>query len=214
MTSRTWYLVRHGETAWNATSRMQGQWDSPLTAIGREHARASARLIGELGVDTVFASPLGRVRETVAIMQEALVSPVTYDDRLKEWSAGEWSGEFHADIPHKWPAEWAAWDADRYANRSPGGESFADLVTRARSFFEDAAGVSGSRVALIGHGFMNRALASVLLSLAPAETLAIRQANDTVIRVAVNGASASADHFVSGEGPFEGLPMASPASEP
>ena len=43
---------------------------------------------------------------------------------------------------------------------------------------------------------------------------AIVQANDTIIRVAVNGASASADHFVSGEGPFAGLPMESPASEP
>ena len=51
---------------------MQGQLDSRLTPLGREHALGSARLLARLGVDTAFASPLGRVRETVAIIQAEL----------------------------------------------------------------------------------------------------------------------------------------------
>lgn len=85
--SRTWYLVRHGETEWNAASRMQGQLDSPLTSLGRQHARTSGRLLARLGVDTVFASPLGRVRETLAILSEHVTVTSAFDDRLKEWSA-------------------------------------------------------------------------------------------------------------------------------
>ncbi len=32
------YLVRHGETQWNAERRIQGQSDSPLTAHGERQA--------------------------------------------------------------------------------------------------------------------------------------------------------------------------------
>lgn len=188
---------------------MQGQLDSGLTPLGREHALSSARLLARLGVDTAFASPLGRVRETVAIIQAELPVAVTFDDRLKEWSAGDWSGELHADIPLRWPDEWAAWEADRFSYRSPGGENFEDMKARGRAFLEDAAAVSGDRVAIIAHGFLNRALASVLLSLSVTETLDIRQPNDTVIRVVETSDGPIVDHFRSGAGPHAGLPTVS-----
>ncbi len=205
--SRTWYLVRHGETEWNADSRIQGQLDSRLTPLGRGHARSSARLLARLGVDVVFASPLGRVRETVAIIADDVALPATFDDRLKEWAAGDWSGERQADLAHKWPNEWAAWDADRYAVRSPGGENFEDLAARARAFLAEAAAAPGDRIALIAHGFMNRALAFVLLSLSPADMLNIRQSNDTVIRIVEGGEAPVVDHFSGTDGPFPGLPL-------
>ena len=208
--ARTWYLLRHGETEWNRASRLQGQLDSALTDAGRAHARASAALLSRLGVDVLYASPLGRAQETVALMREQLTQAVIVDDRLKEWSGGDWSGELHAEIRVKWPAEWAAWDADRYANRSPGGESFRDLISRATSFFDDVAPSPFARVAIVGHGFMNRALAHVLLSLTPAQMLAIRQGNDTVIRVVVAPGGRRVDHFVDGDGPRDGLPVEAP----
>jgi len=205
---RTWYLVRHGETEWNAISRMQGQLDSPLTALGREHARASGRLLARLGVDALFASPLGRVRETMASITEAVPLPVTFDDRLKEWSAGIWSGELHADLRHKWPEHWAEWDADRYSYRPPGAENLFDLTERARAFFSDIQHQPAARVAIVAHGFMNRALAGVLLSLTPREMLGIRQANDTLIRIVTGGGVPAADYFMDGDGPRQGLPGA------
>jgi broad specificity phosphatase PhoE len=199
--TRTWYLVRHGETEWNAISRMQGQLDSPLTARGREHARASGRLLARLGVDAVFASPLGRVRETVAIVGEHVSVTPVFDDRLKEWSGGAWSGELYAELPRRWPDAFAAWMADRYNQRSPGGENFVDLATRARAFIDAASRTSGERVAIVAHGFLNCALAEVLLGLSPSETMRIRQANDTVIRIA----APVVEHFV-GEERVPGLP--------
>ena len=67
--------------------------------------------------------------------------------------------------------------------------------------------VPGDRIAVIAHGFFNRALASVLLNLSPAETMRIRQANDIVIRVTTD-AAAPVDHFINGQGPVPGLPEA------
>jgi broad specificity phosphatase PhoE len=206
--SRTWYLVRHGETEWNATARMQGQLDSRLTGVGREHARVSGRLLARLGVDTLYASPLGRVRETLAIVAEHVtVSPV-FDDRLMEWSGGLWSGELYADLPARWPDDWAAWTADRYNHRAPGGENFVDLAERARSFLTAASRAPGERVAVVAHGFLNRALAQVLLRLSPVETLQIHQANDIVVRIVLTDGVPSVDHFVGGDGPAPGLPVA------
>jgi broad specificity phosphatase PhoE len=206
MKTRTWYLVRHGETEWNAESRMQGQLDSRLTDAGRAHAQSVAVLLGRLGVDHMFASPLGRVRETLAIFAGTLPLPAVFDDRLKEWSGGEWSGELYGDLARKWPDVWAAWTADRYHTRSPGGENFADLAARARAFLSDARETTGGRVAIVAHGFLNRALANVLLGLSPAETLRIRQANDVVIRVVERLSGPEVDHFCGDEGPLTGLP--------
>ncbi len=210
MTSRTWYLVRHGETEWNASSRLQGQLDSPLTTRGRKQADHSARLLARLGVDTVFASPLGRVRETVDIVLAELPLAVSFDDRLKEWSAGAWSGELHAELELKWPAEWAAWHADRYNYRAPGAENFVDLAVRARAFIDAVSQAAGQRVAIIAHGFINRALAGVLLALSPADTLLIRQNNDTIIRIVKDADRTAVDHFVGLDGPLSGLPGAAP----
>jgi broad specificity phosphatase PhoE len=204
--SRTWYLVRHGETEWNAAARVQGQLDSPLTALGREHARTSGRLLARLGVDAVFASPLGRVRETLAIVSEHVTATPVFDDRLMEWSAGAWSGELYADLPHRWPDEWAAWTADRYSQRSPRGENFVDLAARARSFVEAAKGSSAERIAVVAHGFFNCALAEVLLGLSSVETMRIRQSNDVVIRIVMADGVASVDHFVGDAESVAGLP--------
>ncbi len=185
---------------------MQGQWDSPLTARGREQARVSAALLARLGVDRICASPLGRVRETLAIFEETMAAPIIFDDRLKEWSAGLWSGECYADLPDKWPQEFAAWKADRYHCRSPEGENFADLIERARSFFHDHPIGPGTRAAIVAHGFLNRALAAVLLSLTPEQMLAIRQVNNAIVRVVMDHGVYTVDHFVGEDGPYAGLP--------
>ena len=132
---------------------------------------------------TACLSPLGRVRETLAILAEHVTVTPVFDDRLKEWSAGAWSGELYADLPQRWPDEWAAWTADRYNVRSPRGENFADLAARACAFIDAANRSPGERVAIVAHGFFNRALAEVLLGLSTVETMRIRQANDIIIRV-------------------------------
>ena len=67
------FLVRHGETAWNAEGRFQGQLDSPLTPLGREHAGKNGRLLpaalaGRAAV-TMQVSPLGRTQHTAAIIE-------------------------------------------------------------------------------------------------------------------------------------------------
>lgn len=58
------YLVRHGETQWNAERRIQGQSDSPLTAKGEQQAMQVATRAKELGITHIISSDLGRTRRT------------------------------------------------------------------------------------------------------------------------------------------------------
>lgn len=206
MTNRTWYFVRHGETYWNAEKRMQGQWESHLNESGKGHADTNGRWLSTLGIEHTWASPQVRVRETVEIINRHMIMEPVFDDRLKEWSAGDWQGELYADIAKTRPVEWDAWVADQYNYRPPNGENFVDLENRAESFFADVAEHSAGVVAIVAHGFIIRVMVSRLVNIAPAEVLTIKQTNDTVIRVTQTASDFSVDHFVGGKGPFEGLP--------
>jgi probable phosphoglycerate mutase len=94
------YVIRHGQTDWNAERRLQGQKDIDLNIIGREQARANgellANILGETVVDYDFvASPLARTRATMEIARAAMGLPPTdyrTDERLVEVSFGAWEG--------------------------------------------------------------------------------------------------------------------------
>ena len=88
-------FLRHGETAYNAENRLQGQLDTPLNALGREQARSVGRTLrARIGAEierleaagAFVASPLLRARETMEIVREAMgLEPEGYklDARLK-----------------------------------------------------------------------------------------------------------------------------------
>lgn len=94
------YVVRHGQTDWNAERRLQGQKDIPLNDIGREQARLNGIGMAEiLRVEAVpfdfVASPLARTRQTMEILRGAMgLDPKDYhtDSRLVEVSFGDWEG--------------------------------------------------------------------------------------------------------------------------
>jgi len=94
------YVIRHGQTDWNAERRLQGQKDIPINAIGRDQAKQNGIALAAIlkGEDAEFdfvASPLGRTRETMEIVRSAMgLPPGEYrtDERLVEVSFGDWEG--------------------------------------------------------------------------------------------------------------------------
>ena len=71
------YLVRHGQTDWNAEARFQGQMDIDLNDLGREQARQNGiklgRLLGsEISRFDFVASPMSRTRETMEVARAAV----------------------------------------------------------------------------------------------------------------------------------------------
>jgi broad specificity phosphatase PhoE len=145
-------FVRHGETAYNAENRLQGQLDIPLNARGRDQARSIGKaLLAEAGVaitemdaaGAVFASPLTRARETMDIVRDAMgLEPGVYklDARLKELSFGAWEGMTWREVEARDPRGVRARNKDKWSFAPPGGESYAMLAGRVRAWLDGLSG--------------------------------------------------------------------------
>lgn len=170
MTAPVLYLVRHGETDWNAQGRLQGGRDIPLNALGRVQAAAAARILKGLvrnpaTLDYV-ASPLSRARETMEILRETLGLPAAEyraDERLVEIGFGEWEGLTWPEIRARDPERAIAREADKWGYRPPGGESYADLLSRIAPAF----GALARDTVVVSHGGVARAALAHLCDHAP-----------------------------------------------
>ncbi len=185
--------------------RMQGQWNSDLNDLGREQADISGRLLAELGVEALFASPLDRTRQTAEIVTRHLPLPVVYDDRIMEWDCGDWSGHLRTDVQEKWAKEWAAFQADPYHCHGPNCETYPEMIARATPFLMELQSLAVSRIAIISHGMIGKVMVSILLGLSETDTLKLHQANDKVYQLTLEGDEALVRHYVAGSGPFDGV---------
>jgi broad specificity phosphatase PhoE len=189
------YLFRHGETVWNAERRAQGHLDSPLTAAGRAQARAMGlalarelRLAGhEPSSVIVRASPLGRVRETLAFAAEAAGlahDEDCFDHRLREMSWGDWDGLNGAEIETGWPGALAARRLDHWRYQPPNGESYVMVFERARPVLDDIVALALERpVAVFAHGGVGRVLRGLFLGVPDVEILTMDQPQDAFYRL-------------------------------
>lgn len=198
------YFVRHGQTEWNAISRMQGRWNSDLNELGRQQADTNGKLLSRLKIESMFVSPLDRTRQTAAIINRHLETSVVFDDRIMEWDCGDWSGHMYSEVRIKWAKEWAALEADRFHYRGPNCENYPDMIKRAKPFLEELKTRPEQNIAIVSHGMIGRVMISQLLDSNEHQTLSIHQRNDVVFRVTING-GVKVCHFVGGEGPFPGV---------
>jgi broad specificity phosphatase PhoE len=157
----TIYLIRHGQTEWNAEQRMQGRMDSPLTALGVDAARQLAPEIPEVGA--VYASPSGRTLQTANILFGG--QNIVCDDRLREIDLGDWEGRLQADLDVEDPEMHSNfWNAPhRY--QKEGAETFTQVADRAVEFFKEISEHhEGEIIAVVSHTTVIR---SILFSIEP-----------------------------------------------
>lgn len=142
------YVLRHGETQWNAQGRLQGGLNSPLTAVGRRQAERQAQIMAEIDLSrfTCLSSPQGRALETAAIVLSQKVPQIHTDAGLREIGVGEWAGRLRAEVVT------GSEDAFALYARAPRGEGFAALEARCAAFL---AGLHGP-VVLVTHGITSR----------------------------------------------------------
>ncbi|MGB9035524.1 MAG: histidine phosphatase family protein [Paeniglutamicibacter sp.] len=148
MNPQTWALVRHGETAWNRTSRLQGRADIPLNDTGRAQALATAEALAESGPwDLVVSSTLCRARETARIIARRLgTGAVVEVPALVERDYGPAEGAGIAGLDERVKAE--LMDA---------GENSASVVLRGTEALVGLASAhAGRRLVVVSHGTLIR----------------------------------------------------------
>lgn len=156
-----------------------GRLDSPLTARGVAQARAyGGRLAALPGkIDAMIASPLGRVRETTAIIRTCGdFPPMQWDDRLAEVSLGQWDGLTSADVDAQWPGALAGSSPFDWFFRSSDGESYDAAMRRARRWLDGAQG----RVVAVSHGLLTRFIRGAYLELEKDQVLALPVSQDVI----------------------------------
>ena len=181
------YLVRHGQTAFNAEGRFQGNADSPLTALGFAQAEEMGKLLGGLVAGlavTLWSSPLGRARRTAEIIgaRLGLREPIRFDPRLREVSFGCWDGLTDLDIEEQHPGLRDGSTRYDWFFRSPDGESVEAVEQRMRSWLEETAAIPGCHIA-VSHGLAGRLLRGVYLGLDRAVALELDIPQDAVFRL-------------------------------
>jgi len=89
----TFYIVRHGQTEWNAQSRIQGQKDSPLTDEGINQAEQLAKKLKEIDFADIYASDLLRAKRTAEIIALEKKSIIKTSQLLREICFGKIEGK-------------------------------------------------------------------------------------------------------------------------
>jgi len=178
------YLVRHGETVWNAARRIQGQSDSALTAKGEQQAFQVAERVKSLGITHVIASDLGRTRRTAEIIAVACGCGVILDPRLRELNMGVLEQRPLDELTAE-EESWRKALVDGTENgRIPQGESMAELASRMHEALNACLELpEGSRPLLVSHGMALGALVSTILGLSPSAERRLRLRNCSISRV-------------------------------
>jgi broad specificity phosphatase PhoE len=159
------YLVRHGETAWNAEHRFQGHLDVELSRKGIAQAEALAAWIAEQPVQfgALFSSDLKRAVQTAQVIGRRVgLVPQLYRG-LRELHGGEWQGLVRTEIEARFPGKLHLWDAQVESFTVPGGESLPDVQERVYATYEKiVAEHPGEAIIIVSHGAALTALLAAL----------------------------------------------------
>ena len=145
--------VRHGETAWNVDTRIQGHTDIALNHTGQWQARQLARALARQPITAIYASDLQRAYATAQAVADATGAPLMADTGLRERSFGNFEGRTFAQIETELPEQALRWRKREPDYAPEGGESLNVLRERiAATTHRLAAQHLGGLVVLVAHG--------------------------------------------------------------
>lgn len=145
--------IRHGETAWNVDTRIQGQLDVPLNERGRWQAQRLAAAVADEGIAAVYASDLTRAVETALAVGEGSGQDIVTDSGLRERHFGEFEGFTWREIEQRWPAQSERWRKRDLDFAPEGGETLRQFYERCvATATRLAAAHPGETIAVVAHG--------------------------------------------------------------
>ncbi len=146
--------IRHGETAWNVDTRIQGHLDIPLNETGQWQAKRLARVLAQGDpIDAIYSSDLLRALETARAIAEATGAPLQAHTGLRERGFGSFEGQIYGELETLFPT-----DAELWRQRDPhwapsGGESLTQVQERvSHTLHALASQHPGQQIVLVAHG--------------------------------------------------------------
>ena len=145
--------IRHGETAWNVDSRLQGHLDIPLNDVGLWQARQAALALADEPIDAIYSSDLQRAWVTAQAIAETTQAPLAAHQGLRERSFGVLQGHTFEELEAKEPEQAYRWRKRDPAFAPEGGESLIALRERITATTPALASQHvGGQIVLVAHG--------------------------------------------------------------
>ena len=146
--------IRHGETAWNVNTRIQGHLDIGLNAMGRWQAERVGQALADETIDAIYSSDLLRAWDTALSISQASGTALQTHKGLRERGFGLFEGKTFDEIALKWPEAALRWQKrDPVYAPEGGGESLIDFRSRITTVVNDlAAQHAGAQIVLVAHG--------------------------------------------------------------
>lgn len=160
------YLVRHGETEWNAMLRFQGQTDVPLSDRGRQQAELLGKRLSCERFHRFYASDLQRAYETAKIISEYHGLAIETFPELRELHFGAWEGLTNKEIKNTYADELKRWWENPLSTRIPGGETLGEMVERSVAAIKKIVDRHhGENVVVVSHGGAIRSIVGSVLEM-------------------------------------------------
>lgn len=175
------YLMRHGQTDWNAKGCVQGWNDTALNQKGIAQARLAGEKLAKEDIETIYSSDLKRAKKSAEIVSASLDLPLHCTKRLREMNFGKAEGVKKTDLEAKFPYIYPAFNdlknPERYDIRYPNGESIGEVQQRFMKVITKLVEDRRQKVLIVTHGMLVRIFAESCLK----KTL--RLDNGSVLRV-------------------------------
>ena len=160
------YMVRHGETEWNALGRIQGHTDVGLSDQGREQARAVARRLSGVAFDAAYSSDLSRTRETAQIILGESPASLNSTERIREYKKGVFEGLTPDESMRRYPELYEASLVNDLDFAPTGGETIRQTSLRMANFVSDLKKLhQDETVLMVGHGGSLRSAVVAIMDL-------------------------------------------------
>ncbi|MDI9635586.1 histidine phosphatase family protein [Kamptonema cortianum] len=128
------YLIRHGQTEWNASGRAQGHSDVELDETGKRQAEVLAQALCDANIQRVFSSDLKRCVATATPLVQMAGLQLEARPDLRERTFGELEGAHYTEIRCWFNAECRERNLKEHEIRPEGGESLRDVWHRLEKF--------------------------------------------------------------------------------
>lgn len=145
--------IRHGETAWNLDTRIQGHTDIALNMTGLQQAAQVADALRDETVNAIYASDLQRAWQTASAIAHTTQAPLNADKGLRERSFGSFEGKTYAELEAEFPEDSLRWRHRDPDWTPPAGESLATMRERILNTVTRLAQQHlGGQIVLVAHG--------------------------------------------------------------
>lgn len=158
------YLIRHGETDWNAERRWQGTIPTELNSLGYQQAQLLSQHLAHVSFSAIYASNLPRAYQTAQVLSESSNKPVQIETDLQEVNVGILQGHTGEELRAQYPDVFAEWIGGSMDFVPPNGESRLAGQLRMLKIFHEIVARDHGIVAMVSHGGTIRLLLRALFT--------------------------------------------------